>query len=178
MAHIGVDLDGVLYPFTEDARVVVSEFLGIHPVELDTPKVWDFMSEQWGVDQATFWRVWYEDVNRGGGWSRMPPVPGSIEGLHDLKSAGHSIHIVTSRKGGEMNTARWIQTHDIPYDTLHIGRDKTRVNIDILVDDWEKNWLEVTAAGSRCLIWDQPWNAHVAEAERVHSWSEVLEVLS
>lgn len=177
MAHIGVDLDGVCYPFTEDARVVVADFLHCDPLDLPDPKVWDFMSEQWSVDQKTFWQIWYADVAQGGAWCRLPPVDGTLEGLNALRDAGHSIHIMTHRQGGEMQTVRWIQEFDVPYDTLHIGRDKTRVNVDVLVDDWERNWQEVTALGGRCLVWDQPWNAHLSDAERVFSWGDVVEAL-
>src|SRR3990167_9194143 len=113
MAHIGVDVDGVCYPFTDDASIVVADFLHIDQMELPVPKVWDFMSEQWGVDQKTFWEIWYEDVARGGAWLRLPPVPGTLEGLHLLRDAGHSIHIITHRKGGEVNTMKWIQKYDI-----------------------------------------------------------------
>lgn len=178
MAHIGVDLDGVVYEFHEDARVVVANHQGIDPSELTSATVWDFMSEQWGVSQRTFWKIWFEDVAREGAWLRLHPVPGTIKGLKALQKAGHTVHIITSRKGGEVNTVKWIQKHKIPYDTLHIGRDKTRVLVDVMVDDWERNWQELTAAGRRCLIWDQPWNSHVTEAERVYSWGDVLEAVS
>jgi hypothetical protein len=84
---------------------------------------------------------------------------------------------MTYRKGGEINTMKWIHRYEIPYDGLHIGRDKTRINVDLLVDDWEENWKEVTAAGGRCLVWDQPWNAHLTEAERVFTWDDVLDAV-
>lgn len=178
MAHIGCDLDGVLYPFTECARVVVADHMGCDPLDLEEAKVWDFMTEQWGMDQRKFWDIWFKDVARGTAWCRLPPAPGSVEGLKRLQKKGHTTHIITSRKGGEVNTVKWIQEHKIPYDTLHIGRDKTRVNVDVLVDDWERNWQEVTEAGGRVLLWDQPWNAHVLGAERVYNWNDVLEAVS
>lgn len=178
MAHIGVDLDGVLYPFTECARIVVAEHLGIQPEELAEVAVWDFMTEQWGMDQRLFWDIWFKDVAKGNGWCRLDPIEGTERGLKLLRRKGHTIHIITSRKGGELNTVKWIQNHKIPYDSLHIGRDKTRVNVDVLVDDWERNWEEVTAAGGRVLLWDQPWNSHVVGAERVFNWDDVLKAVS
>lgn len=176
--HIGVDCDGVLYDFTEDARLVVAQHLGTEYTNLEPAKVWDFMTEQWGLDQRTFWKLWFKAVRDDDAWFRLPPVEGSVEGLKRLQKAGHKIHIVTSRKGGELNTVRWIQEYGIPYDTLHIGRDKTRVNVDVLVDDWEKNWHEIRDTGGRCIIWDQPWNSHLLEAERVWGWGGVLELLN
>jgi 5'-nucleotidase len=170
MAHIGVDCDGVIYEFHEDARIVVANHRGIDPSELTEAKVWDFMVEQWNI--------WFQDVAKEGGWLRLPPVPGTVEGLKKLQKKGHTIHIITSRKGGEINTVKWIQKHKIPYDTLHIGRDKSRVLVDVMVDDWERNWEELTAIGRRVLVWDQPWNAHLTEAERVFSWDDVLEAVS
>jgi 5'-nucleotidase len=178
MAHIGVDCDGVVYEFHEDAKIVVANHRGIDPSELTTAKVWDFMIEQWGMESKEFWDLWFKDVAKEGAWMRLPPVEGTVEGLKRLQKAGHTIHIITSRKGGEVNTVKWIQKHKIPYDTLHIGRDKTRVLVDVMVDDWEGNWHELTAAGRRVLVWDQPWNEHLLEAERVHSWDDVLKAVS
>lgn len=178
MAHIGVDNDGVMYEFHEAARVVVANHRGIDPGELTTAKVWDFMVEQWGMDHKTFWKIWFADNEDGGGWLRLPPVPGTVEGLKKLQKAGHTIHIITSRKGGEINTVKWLQKYNVPHDSLHIARDKSRVLVDVMVDDWEGNWRELTALGRRVLVWDQPWNAHLTEAERVFSWDDVLKAVS
>lgn len=178
MAHIGVDNDGVMFAFHEAARIVVANHLRIDPIELPPAKVWDFMSVQWGLDHKTFWKIWFDDNANGGGWLRLPPVDGTVEGLKTLQKAGHTIHIITSRKGGEVATVKWLQKYKVPYDTLHIGRDKTRVLVDVMVDDWEGNWKELTAVGRRCLVWNQPWNDHLSEAERVHSWDDVLKAVS
>lgn len=178
MARIGADVDGVGYAFTEDARIVCANWLNVHPLELDPAKVWDFMLIQWGIDFETFWRIWHEDMARGGAWLRLPPCDGYVEGLTDLRDAGHEVIICTNRKGGEVATMQWIQKHNVPYDGLFIGRDKTLVDINVLVDDWEVNHAEALAIGRRCLLWDQPWNAHVEDAERVFNWTEVAEALS
>lgn len=178
MTRIGVDVDGVGYSFTEDARIVVADYLHIHPTELDNPAVWDFMIEQWGVDSETFWRIWGEDVARGTAWQRFGPEPGYVEGITKLRDAGHQVVIVTNRKGGELATMQWIQTHRVPYDGLFIGRDKTLANIDVLVDDWEGNWTEACGIGRRCLVWNQPWNSHIEVCERVHSWDDVIKAVS
>jgi hypothetical protein len=126
MANIGVDLDGVCYSFSEDSRIVVANHRGIDPLELEVAKVWDFMKIQWGMEYDDYWKIWYEDVARDhdGGWLRLPPEPGTVEGLNALRDAGHTIHIMTYRKGGEINTMKWIHRYEIPYDGLHIGRDK------------------------------------------------------
>lgn len=175
MAHIGVDLDGVVYDFAEDARIVVANHLNVDVLSLSPAKMWDFWQEQWGVTSELFWKIWFDDIRRGNAWFRLAPIEGSIEGLASLQDSGHSIHIVTSRRGGELNTVRWLHEYGVPHDTIHIGADKTRVNFDILIDDWERNWQEVTESGGRCFIWDQPWNSHVMNAERVFCWDDVLE---
>lgn len=176
--RIGVDVDGVGYSFTEDARIVVADWMNIHPLELDPAKEWDFMLTQWGMDFDTFWRIWAEDVARGNAWLRFPPEVGYVEGITALRDAGHQTIIITNRKGGELATMQWLQKHDVPYDGLFIGRDKTMVDIDLLVDDWEVNWQEALAHGRRCIIWDQPWNAHVTDAERARSWDDVIKAVS
>lgn len=176
--RIGADADGVGYPFTEDARIVVAEHLRIDPSELEDPRVWDFMSEQWGVDQTTFWDIWAKDVAKGLAWLRFPPEDGYVEGITNLRDAGHKVIICTNRKGGELATMQWIQKYDIPYDGLFIGRDKTLASIDVLVDDWEQNWRESLDIGRRCLLWHQPWNEHVNDAERVFSWTDVMEAVN
>jgi 5' nucleotidase, deoxy (Pyrimidine), cytosolic type C protein (NT5C) len=178
VARVGADVDGVGYSFTECSRHVVARHLSVDLFDLEDPKVWNYMTEQWGIDQETFWSIWAEDVAAGTGWLRFPPEDGYVEGITNLRDAGHQVVIVTNRRGGELATMKWIQAYDIPYDGLYIGRDKTAVNLDVLVDDWEQNWREVNDAGGRCLIWDQPWNHHVIEAERVYDWDDVLKAVS
>jgi 5'-nucleotidase len=173
MRRIGVDLDGVCYEFVHDARVVCAEHLGVATDALPEVTQWDFF-EQWGLTPEEFWRIWFKDVERGRAWNNRPPTEGATEALTSLRDRGHTIHIVTSRKGGEAATMSWISKHDLPYDTVTIGRDKTVVNIDLLLDDWEGNYLEVTQAGGHCVLFDQPWNRHVIEAPRVHGWADFI----
>lgn len=169
---LGIDLDGVCAMFEEDSRAVCADWLHLHPLELEPAKVWNFPSEQWGIPMDVFWTIWFEDVARGRAWWKTPVYEGTLEALTNLRDDGHTIHIVTSRKGGELPTASWIKEFEIPYDTLTIGEDKTVVNVDLLLDDWERNWNEATDAGRYCVLFDRPWNQHVTTADRVSSWDE------
>lgn len=175
--RVGIDLDGVCYSFTEDSRVVCAEYKHVDPSELPDPACWNFPEEQWDIPMHIFWELWFEDVAKGRAWRKRPPVDGTVEALNKIMDNGHTIHIISSRKGGEVATLGWVNEFAIPYDTLTIGHDKTAVNFDVLLDDWEKNWRDCQDAGRRCVIAHQPWNTHLTEAERVYGWDEFVKLI-
>lgn len=171
---LGIDLDGVCYDFAEDARVVCAEHLNVSVESLAPAAKWNFFHE-WGFDNELFWKLFLEDMHRGRAWRQRPPYDGTVESLTHLRDQGDKIVIVTSRKGAEPATAEWVRTFDIPYDALVIGEDKTLARVDLLLDDWERNWREMTAHGTPCVLMDRLWNQHVVEAERVHDWDDFIE---
>jgi hypothetical protein len=156
-----VDLDGTIYPFVQVFRSYLVTVELYAPGPLTPPKNWR-IHEDWGIPVKELWQAHDRGVDAGFIYRRGDPMPGTLDGLRLLASAGVSIHIVTARFGGSpgvmrKSTADWLCRHKIPHDTLHFIRDSKRiVRADWAVDDWAKH-LEHFPKYMGFLM-DQPWN--------------------
>ena len=115
----------------------------------------------WNYDEVnSFFRKYYLDALK-----EIEPKFNVKEVLTKLKNEGHEIIFITIRNdnecGGENKayrmTAEWFKKHAIPYDELHIGISNKKVfclknNIDVFMDDSEKNCLEVSELGIKTFI--------------------------
>lgn len=175
MAKIGVDLDGVIYDFTHEATVVCAKHLGVDPDTLERAATWNFY-QSWGLSGKEFWDIIHDGVVNGLVWCNGVPTPGSVEALTALRKEGHSIHICTSRAPYEEETVKWLKSAKVPFDSVTVAKDKSILSgVDFFLDDYEGNYRAMKECGVRHVaIWDQPWNRHVQEADRIYSWSDFL----
>lgn len=176
MSKIGVDLDGVIYDFTHEATLVCAKHLGVDPHTLEQAATWNFY-ESWGLSGKTFWDIIHDGVVNGLVWCNGEPMEGSVEALTALRDDGHSIHICTNREPYEEATINWLKSSGVPFDSVTITKDKTILSgVDFFIDDYEGNWRALVEAGVKhVVVMDQPWNHHLSEATRVHSWHEFVE---
>lgn len=158
--RIGVDLDGVIYPFMED----ISGYLRLHGIEADlsTWKGWDGYAA-WGLSTEE-WRYWCDRAsNEGFLFNLMPPYPGAIEAMHDLIYAGHTIHLGTARDFGSdnawvRNTCAWLARVNAPFHSLAFGHDKTLLDVDIFVEDNLDNHDALVGVGRETYLIDTTFN--------------------
>ena len=164
MARVGVDLDGVLYDFNDALRRYIGGNLETHP----EPTVWSYWTE-WKMVKAEFWETVAAGVDAGVIFGTGGIAPGAIFWMNQMRSAGHTLHIVTARSSGrpatpalasaaEINTRHWIQRFHVPYDTLTFAHDKTSVPTDVFVEDKLGNYDALEAAGSQAWLIDRPCN--------------------
>lgn len=59
------------------------------------------------------------------------PLPGAVKGMLALKELGHTITIFSSRFPVDYElTAHWLYVHNIPYDSLILGKPRGDLYID------------------------------------------------
>lgn len=173
--RLGIDLDGVVYPFVEQFTKYAEMRLGRSLPEV---KQWNFPVEQWGLTVERFIELMADGANEGFLWWEGQPEFGAREVLLKLRDLGHKIIFVTDRapKGGEWQakvaTITWLHDHGFEYDGLFVVRDKTGLGLDLLIDDGPHNIERADAAGEMAVVFDRPWNRDV-ETGRVYSWSDV-----
>ena len=167
--RIGVDIDDVIFPWYERAHYA-SQHAGI--TNGVTPRSWYPFREYGCTTEA--WLDALAAFTRGNCWLyNGQPFEGAAAALHQLKDAGHTIHIVTARgylsdgPNVRAKTARWLDIWSIPHDTLTFSKDKTVVRTDWFVDDNADNIRAVNAAGSRGVLMHQTWNEDAHDLERV-----------
>jgi 5'-nucleotidase len=188
--RFNIDIDGVLADFVHDMRMFVSNQLGIHPMQLKDPDIWE-IPKAWSIEDQ--WHDLFEAaVSTGAVFANAWPIPGAADALFSLKQAGHYVTIVSSKvlhdplltAHAVANTAAWLYNSSMLYDQVVLtGRHKVTVPMaDVVIDDKPDGaWTQVLA---RNLLFDQPWNrswdretVSGATVERVSSWPEILDLL-
>ena len=177
---IGIDLDGVLYPFNrcweayvlgwylacrrdgemldipEWARMLVERFPDGLP---SIGKDWEFYKAL-GLSDEEFVDICHQGVDEHYIFWIGEPYPGAQCALRRLREEGHTIHIITHRFFGRKSvvaTEEWLTDNEIPFDTLTFAKDKSIVGVDLLLDDL---WTNLDAMPDSCtkVIMDQSWN--------------------
>ncbi|QIG58779.1 5' nucleotidase [Gordonia phage DatBoi] len=180
MARVMIDLDGVLFDFADALRDSLID-IGFNVRDLPAPTKWAFF-EEWGLTLKGFEMVYNRAVRHGALFSHRAADRADIAALHQIHRGGHTIHIVTARGMGPLKalaheqTAEWLRTNQIPYDTLTFAEDKTIIQTDFALEDNRDNYDALVAAGTRAYLYDQPYNQDAPgcsrKALRVGSVSE------
>ncbi|MER5889401.1 hypothetical protein ABT160_36730 [Streptomyces sp. NPDC001941] len=176
---IGLDVDGVLYPFVEVISRYAEGVLG-RPCSSDAGS-WDWYERQWGLSGEEFFALCGKAVHDGVLFTEGAPLLGALEAADALARAGHRLHYVTARAIGGVpaslawhRTAAWLSRWDFPVDSLTIAADKGCRPTDVFLDDSEGNCDALVDSGHpRPVLWCHgPVAVH--RAERVFEWDEFL----
>ncbi|WP_327358850.1 5' nucleotidase, NT5C type [Streptomyces sp. NBC_01304] len=176
---IGLDIDGVLYPFVDVISRYATDVLE-RPCSAE-PESWDWYVHQWGLTAEEFFALCGRAVHDGVLFTQGDPLPGALEAADALARAGHRLHYVTARAVAGVpaslawhRTAQWLGKWDFPVDSLTIAADKGCRPTDVFLDDSPGNCDALVDAGhARPVLW---CHAPIADhrAERVFDWPEFL----
>ncbi len=176
---LGIDLDGCTYEFTDSLRRWLRQQGDDRP--LPGAEVWDFYTGSgWEMTTQEFLQHCGDAVDAGYMFLDGEPIEGALEALQTLKDEGHSIHIVTHRNFGsksEANTMEWLRKYNVPHDTVTFAQDKSVVDCDIFLDDYDRTILGLIEAGRHAVVFNRPWNQIIklAEVPRVSAWDEFVD---
>lgn len=166
--NLGIDCDGVLFPFTELFINFVKQETGIkYPIPNNFR-----MSEEWKMDRDVWFKL-YEKFIFKNGLEINKIYSNATSSIKELHNLGHKIHIITHRVYPNSSsklkekmissTIKWLNKSDIYFDSLTFIEQKDLINVDFLVDDaihnlekvhkdtvpiclarnWNKNWKGV-----------------------------------
>lgn len=178
MSRVGVDLDGVIYDFTESLRVYL-EAHGWTRAQMPEPVRWEFY-EDWGLPLPDFITACGDGVDAGVIFRFGAPINDAQYQLQRLRTHGHSIHFITDRSFGtrsEENTGVWIEEYGLPYDSLTFTRDKTAVPVDYMIDDKPANITALLGAGVDAALQDRLHNRDFSTGWRVSSLREFVDLI-
>lgn len=170
--NLGFDLDGVLYPWHSSVYRYFVEFKNYKDSYSEFwTNYWHIPSVQEDVVYLTTVPLFCEDAN---------PIEGGLQLLNYLDSLGHTLHYITNRPEEVVYaTQHYLQKQKFPqYENLYIGKDKPiyarSVNLNLFVDDREKNIIDMTPV-CLSLLMAQPWNKDYQDKyPTIYNISEVL----
>lgn len=168
---IGIDIDGVLYPWDECARDALVVKFGI---ERPGPSLdWDYLKNN--IDPA-HWRWLWTEEGQNLCFGRVPRAyPGVVEAVNSiLRSGEHEVHFVTHRDPRRTagHTAAFLQYHfgGHPWAGVHVlqaSYPKRRLaRWDVFIDDKpETVWDFLANTNAQVFSPVRPWNGELAEDE-------------
>jgi 5'(3')-deoxyribonucleotidase len=180
---LGLDLDGVCADYTGGFRRYVAGVRGVPEASLPDPVDWDWSLCGWGIESRDEYLGLHGAAVDAGLFRDLDPLPGVSRALWRLSDAGVRIRVITHRlviSGGHAaaaaDTVAWLEAHRIPYWDLCFMADKPQVGADLYLDDSPDNLAAFQEVGLPFLVFDQPYNRHLA-GPRVRDWAEAMEAV-
>lgn len=183
---LGLDLDEVVFAYTEGLRNSLAASLGLDGAEAlaryPDNADWDYVRAGW-FDSAQEYLAAHTAAVESGLYLTMPMVAGASEALWRLSDDGVRIRVVTHRlfaKGSHSrvvaDTVAALDAAGIPYSDICFAADKTQVGADLYLDDAPHNVEALRSAGHPAIVFDRPHNRHVA-GPRATGWEEAEQLI-
>lgn len=164
--RIGIDLDGVVYPYVER----FAECIGLsYPA---TARNWEFYKD-WGLTTAQFLSEYASAVTDDRMFASGKPIDGAVETIRYFKEQGHTVHFVTDRFIGEGafgQTQEWLNAKSIPHDSLTFTPDKTLAKVDVMLDDKPANVDAMREVNIPAWLFPRPYGDGVSEDQQGHPY--------
>lgn len=174
----GIDLDGVVYRWTDTARFLLNYYWGF---SLGESTSWTYIQDNISPE-AWAW-LWKDGVEKHGLFRHGNCYPGAFEALNAIDRKGYDLILITSRPANaRFDTYDWIGYHRIPAKAVHIiGHTTLKSTVlplcDWYVDDRPENILDLETTGRPAFLLDRPWNQGAAVQRRVMNWQGILEAI-
>lgn len=170
--NCGFDLDCVLNNLTEVWTQELNKKYHLH-VKYEDIKEWDMSKAFKTLTKKQI----YKPLIKRKIWKHIRPTDGSQECLKLLKESGCKVYIITATHYKNVKwKVNWLKKYFpfMSWDDVIIVKDKSLINVDVLVDDYEANLINGTY---KKLLFNQPWNENFNEKSnniiRVHSFDDI-----
>lgn len=172
ITDVGIDLDGVVYPFSTAFRFYCQERTGT--TTLPEPTHWNFFVD-WGLDEETFQTWLREAAVSHKVFATEMPYPTVIEAWELLRNHGVRIHVMTARPQESWGqTAEWLDKYGLKCDSLHFNPTKSFLTHfangkAAMLDDHVHYYKEADKVGIVPFLMNRPWNQELLNANRVNT---------
>lgn len=172
ITDIGIDMDGVMYPFMDAFKKYCVQELGI--TEFSEPTKWDFY-EDWGITKENFNQMLRSAPVTHRLFASEYPMKHVREGWDLLREMGMKLHVITARPTTAWSqTADWLHDNGLVPDHLHFTHDKTILSYvknkeAAMIDDHVEYYLQLEKSGILAVLHSQPWNDSYQGAIRARS---------
>lgn len=183
---LAVDLDGVCADYLNSLRPYMAALGRKDAFDLPEPDSWDLVAAGWFDTPDDYVRTHRYAVERAL-FRTMGELPGMSDALWQLSDAEVHIRIVTHRflAHGDQDraagdTIAWLQAKRedsrvrVPHRDLCFLGAKADASADLHLDDAPYQVESLRESGQDVLVFDQPYNRHLA-GSRAQGWGEVVE---
>lgn len=177
--RVGLDLDDTLVKFVETfERYVVSRYPEMKEIVRNSVPSYDWF-EAWGWNRDRF--IIEMDIAcdlKELFWVGELFEPDASHQVKRLRSAGHSIHIVTHRgyvSRGSDATHYWVNQNLGWVDSITLSGDKTSVPTDVFLEDNVSHYDALTDAGVNAFLINRPSNYQDDDRQRVDTFREFVD---
>lgn len=180
--RIGIDIDGVLFPWDDVAREALASRFGIPKPGPST--YWHYLKDN---IPPTCWRwLWTADGQRDVFCQVGRTYPGAVEAVCDLLRAGHQVHFVTHRdpRHTAVHTATFLQLHFGKYQWagVHVVQNSVHKaslqKWDAFVDDKPKTvWSLLERERIRVFAPARPWNEELDDSLHLIRYEHPREIV-
>lgn len=170
---IGIDVDGVLYPFIDEFKKYCEKQLDKKLPEVEN---WNFY-RNWKLTNRQFMELYASFINADC-LEVGAPENNSKETIDKLSKDGHEIYIITHRLFDAFDlktktksitsTVNWLNKNDIYFDHIIFIKDKSLVDLDLLLDDGIHNLEDFK---NEVICFSRPWNKNW-NYTKVNNWNE------
>jgi len=176
---IGLDIDGVVADSFPVFRRELNRHYGKDIARIDSHDMARVYDVEWEEINAFF------DENVEYLFSEPKPMEGALETIKSWLTAKHEIVYITARRKGfeEKVTLEWLDRNNIPYNKEKTffsgGASKASAvrefKLDIFIDDFMFNALEVAELNVPVLLLDAPYNQGKLPqgVTRCYNWEEI-----
>ncbi len=182
---LAVDLDGVCADYLNSLRPYMAAMGRRDAFDLEPPTEWDMVAAGWFPSADDYLATHRYAVERAF-FRTMQEIPGMSDALWTLSDAEVHIRIVTHRflTHGDQDraagdTIAWLQARRadgrvrVPHRDLCFLGAKADASADLHLDDAPYQVESLRASGQDVLVFDQPYNQHLA-GPRARGWDDVV----
>ena len=175
---IGVDIDNVICTTSEAVIEYLNERL---PITLSLDDINEYWMEK-SIPEQYRWAVGLA-FHDSAMWKKVKMIEGAAEGIETLYKKGAEIFFVTSTTPDNLKKKIKFLKRNLSflsgdYINNHIItiKQKTLLNLDIMIDDYLDNLIGERSYYSICLAY--PWNIKIISEEpnfiRVKNWRDII----
>lgn len=115
-------------------------------------------------------------LNEVGFFRNLKPMPHAQEITKKLIRY-YDVYVVTATSpNNALEKSLWLREHfpHLNIDKLILSKDKSIINIDLLIDDAVHNIINFP---NQALVFDHAWNRNISGYERVYNWQQIGDLL-
>lgn len=175
---IGVDIDNVICTTSEAVIEYLNERL---PITLSLDDINEYWMEK-SIPEQYRWAVGLA-FHDSAMWKKVKMIEGAAKGIETLYKNGDEIFFVTSTTPDNLKKKIKFLKRNLPFllgnyinDHIITIKQKTLLNLDIMIDDYLDNLIGERSYYSICLAY--PWNIKIISEEpnfiRVKNWEDIV----